>query len=202
MVTCQMSSIGAIDRGNWFGSEFTSSVASGKSQNPIPKIRIVFPSEETMLESSRLGDAMVILQEEYYNSKNKAEGWITVTALGNFNTKTSGHLILWELGLVVEFPAGLTILFPSTIICHRNVPIKPCETQASLTQFATGRLFHYADLEFKTDKKFKEVDLAAWKRLVKERKKVWATAVKNYSHYDSLQSDREIFLYGNTGEVA
>ena len=71
---------------------------------------------------------------EHYDSKNKAEGWIVVTALGEFDPKTGGHLIMRELGLVVQFPPGSTILFPSAIVRHGNIPVQPHETRASFTQ--------------------------------------------------------------------
>ena len=33
-------------------------------------------------------------------------GWCAVTALGDFDPTKGGHLVLWELDLVIEFPLG------------------------------------------------------------------------------------------------
>ncbi|KAJ7883792.1 hypothetical protein B0H13DRAFT_2537891, partial [Mycena leptocephala] len=41
---------------------------------------------------------------------------ILITALRRFNPDLSGHLILWDLKLVIRFPPGSTILIPSAII--------------------------------------------------------------------------------------
>ncbi|KAI0043347.1 hypothetical protein FA95DRAFT_1469723, partial [Auriscalpium vulgare] len=35
---------------------------------------------------------------------NVPYGWCAVTALGSYDHRRGGHLILWELGLVIEFP--------------------------------------------------------------------------------------------------
>ncbi|KAK0435336.1 uncharacterized protein EV420DRAFT_1653282 [Desarmillaria tabescens] len=61
---------------------------------------------------------------EHTDSGNLPFGWCSVTALGRFNPKQGGHLILWDLKLVIEFPPGSTILFPSAILRHSNTPIR------------------------------------------------------------------------------
>ncbi|KAJ7821426.1 hypothetical protein B0H14DRAFT_3471487 [Mycena olivaceomarginata] len=52
---------------------------------------------------------------------NLAFGWCAIQALGRFDATKGGHLILWDLGLVVEFPAGALILVPSA----DNRPFEP-----------------------------------------------------------------------------
>ncbi|KAJ3886728.1 hypothetical protein GG344DRAFT_69418 [Lentinula edodes] len=42
-----------------------------------------------------------------------------------------GHLVLWDLGLVIRFPPGSTILFPSSLITHSTIPIQEGETRAN-----------------------------------------------------------------------
>ncbi|KAJ7759858.1 hypothetical protein B0H14DRAFT_3511215 [Mycena olivaceomarginata] len=46
---------------------------------------------------------------------NLAWGWCAITALGNFDPDFGGHLILWDLGLVIHFQPGSTILIPSAL---------------------------------------------------------------------------------------
>ncbi len=33
-------------------------------------------------------------------------GWCSITSLGDFDPTKGGHLVLWELGLIIEFPPG------------------------------------------------------------------------------------------------
>ncbi|KAL7278946.1 hypothetical protein ACG7TL_006778 [Trametes sanguinea] len=44
---------------------------------------------------------------------NLPAGLCAITALGSFDHRLGGHLILWDLGLIIEFPPGATVLIPS-----------------------------------------------------------------------------------------
>ncbi|KAF8059318.1 hypothetical protein FPV67DRAFT_1426687, partial [Lyophyllum atratum] len=85
---------------------------------------------------------------------NLPYGWCAVTALGSFNPKLGGHIILWELGLIVEFPAGSTVLFPSAVVEHFNTPVQAHESRYSFTQYSAGGLFRWAEHGMKSDKDF------------------------------------------------
>ncbi|KAJ6542099.1 hypothetical protein DFH09DRAFT_1089428 [Mycena vulgaris] len=73
-----------------------------------------------------------------FDFANLAWGWCSVTALGNFNPDFGGHLILWDLRLVVRFPPGSTLLIPSALVRHSNVPIRAHESRSSITQYTAG----------------------------------------------------------------
>jgi hypothetical protein len=75
-------------------------------------------------------------------------GWCGITALGDFDPTRGGHLVLWSLKLIVEFPPGSTILVPSAAIAHSNVPIGRRETRYSFTQFSAGGLFRWVEQDF------------------------------------------------------
>ncbi|KAJ7654162.1 hypothetical protein B0H17DRAFT_1214488 [Mycena rosella] len=62
-----------------------------------------------------------------------------------------GHLVLWDLKLVIRFPPGSTILILSAILRHSNVLIQANETRYSFTQFTTAGLFCWVDNSFKSD---------------------------------------------------
>ncbi|THG92438.1 hypothetical protein EW026_g8473 [Hermanssonia centrifuga] len=47
----------------------------------------------------------------------------------NFDPKLSGHFILWELKLLIEFPAGSIIIIPSALFSHGNVGLQAGETR-------------------------------------------------------------------------
>ncbi|KAF9069539.1 hypothetical protein BDP27DRAFT_1142043, partial [Rhodocollybia butyracea] len=42
------------------------------------------------------------------DNHNLTFGWCAITALGNFDPEEGGHLILWDLGLVIRFPPSST----------------------------------------------------------------------------------------------
>ena len=86
------------------------------------------------------------------DSANLPFGLCGITALESFNPSAGGHLVLWELGLIVEFPPGSTILIPSSIVTHSNLPLSDPshETRFSFTQYASGELFRWVANGFRT----------------------------------------------------
>ncbi|KAJ7669094.1 hypothetical protein B0H17DRAFT_896597, partial [Mycena rosella] len=50
-------------------------------------------------------------------------GMCAVQALGEFDPTQGGHLVLWDLKLIIEFPPGALILLPSATMSHSNVPV-------------------------------------------------------------------------------
>ncbi|KAG6849818.1 hypothetical protein H0H93_004767 [Arthromyces matolae] len=77
-------------------------------------------------------------------------GLCAITALGDFNPQRGGHLILYGLRLIIEFPPGSTVLIPSGAVEHGNAPIGPDESRLSFTQYAAGGLFRWVAYGFKT----------------------------------------------------
>ncbi|KAI0039278.1 hypothetical protein FA95DRAFT_1612697 [Auriscalpium vulgare] len=55
---------------------------------------------------------------------NVPYGWCAVTALGDYDHMRRGHLVLWDLKLVIKFPPGSMILIPSAILTHSNTPVQ------------------------------------------------------------------------------
>ena len=79
-----------------------------------------------------------------------------VTAFGDFNPENGGHLILWECGLVIEFPPGSTILLPSAIISHSNIKIAQNERRYSFTQYTAGGIFRWVENGFQKADVFRD----------------------------------------------
>ncbi|RPD67975.1 hypothetical protein L226DRAFT_548703 [Lentinus tigrinus ALCF2SS1-7] len=79
----------------------------------------------------------------HLDQANLATGMCCVTALGDFDYRRGGHLILWDLGLVIQVPPGATYLIPSAILVHSNVDIGEKETRMSITQYSAGHLFSW-----------------------------------------------------------
>ncbi|KAF4618036.1 hypothetical protein D9613_012855 [Agrocybe pediades] len=82
---------------------------------------------------------------DHVDSANVAYGICAITALGSYDYTLGGHLVLFDLGLILEFPPGATILIPSSIFRHGNTPvIGPGAYRSSFTQYCAGGLFRWA----------------------------------------------------------
>ncbi|KAJ7176368.1 hypothetical protein C8R43DRAFT_1118887 [Mycena crocata] len=118
---------------------------------------------------------------------NLAWGWCAITALGEFDPDLGGHLILWDLRLVVRFPPGSTVLLPSALVRHSNVGIGPCERRASFAQYTAGGLFRWVRNGFKTDEVFEMTasreEMAA---RAEENASRWEEGVKMFSVIDDM----------------
>ncbi|PPQ76067.1 hypothetical protein CVT26_004586 [Gymnopilus dilepis] len=92
---------------------------------------------------------------EHTDAANVPYGLCAITAFGDFDPEKGGHLILFDLKLVIEFPPGSTILIPSSILRHGNTPIVgegAGSYRMSLTQYCAGGLFRWVSYGFKTAK--------------------------------------------------
>ncbi|KAJ7792420.1 hypothetical protein B0H14DRAFT_2931423 [Mycena olivaceomarginata] len=117
---------------------------------------------------------------------NLAFGWCAVQALGHFNPKTGGHLVLWDLKMVVEFPPGALILLPSATVAHSNIPVQPGEEHASFTQFSAGGIFRFVDNGCQTVKELAEDDPEEYERLMALRAARWEQGLSLLSTVDEL----------------
>ncbi|KAF7373695.1 hypothetical protein MSAN_00580500 [Mycena sanguinolenta] len=83
-----------------------------------------------------------------------AATWSVLTSLGRYVPLSGGHIIFWDLGLVVTFPPGASILIPTGVIRYSFIKFRPGEHRYSLLQWAgTGisRWFqngHHMDNDF------------------------------------------------------
>ncbi|KAJ7479920.1 hypothetical protein FB451DRAFT_1031381 [Mycena latifolia] len=117
---------------------------------------------------------------------NLSWGWCVITALGWFDPDLGSHLILWALKLIIHFPPGSTILIPSAISCHSNVPIGRDEIRYSFTQYTAGGLFRWIRNGFKTDEVFELTATHGEKRAhAQEAKGRWCEGVTMYSTVDN-----------------
>ncbi|KAF8220097.1 hypothetical protein L208DRAFT_1335778, partial [Tricholoma matsutake] len=84
-----------------------------------------------------------------------------ITNVGKFDSMRGGHLILWECGIVIEFPPGTSIIIPSAVISHSNLPIQPHEIRYSFMQYAAGGLFRWVEHGFQKEESYANGSLAA-----------------------------------------
>lgn len=86
------------------------------------------------------------------DSLNVTNGYCAIHPLGDYDHTTGGHLVLWDLKMAVEFPAGSTALIMSSLLFHSSLAVGPGEERSVFTQFCPEGLLRYADNGLKTDK--------------------------------------------------
>ncbi|KAJ7779983.1 hypothetical protein B0H16DRAFT_1300216, partial [Mycena metata] len=119
---------------------------------------------------------------------NLSWGWCAITALGWFDPDVGGHLILWDLKLVIRFPPGSTILLPSAIIRHSNVPVAAHERRYSFTQYTASGLFRWIRNGFRTEEAYESTVTSDEKRArQQENGGRWEKGVAMYSTLEDLR---------------
>ncbi|KAH9476139.1 hypothetical protein JR316_0011710 [Psilocybe cubensis] len=136
----------------WAKDLFDAYASNLKELHKDPGLKHVFPSSIFSAATYNLGPCTVCHRHKDFS--NLPYGYCAVTALGNFDPTQGGHLILWELGLVIEFPPGSTILLPSALISHSNVPISSNERRYSFTQYTAGGIFRWVAHKCQTKAKY------------------------------------------------
>ncbi|KAJ7748092.1 hypothetical protein B0H16DRAFT_1319991, partial [Mycena metata] len=117
---------------------------------------------------------------------NLAFGWCAVQALGDFDPTKGGHLVLWDLKLVIEFPPGALILLPSATVAHSNVPVADGEERVSFTQFSAGGIFRYVDNGCQTVEELQQNDPPEYERLTARMGARWEEGLNLLSTIDEL----------------
>ncbi|KAK7057365.1 hypothetical protein R3P38DRAFT_3168888 [Favolaschia claudopus] len=114
------------------------------------------------------GPATVTLP--HIDFRNLAWGWCAITALGDFDPDLGGHLVLWDLKLIIRFPPRRHHPYP---IRHPS-PLQP-------------GLFRWVYNGFRTDKdidKSAGTSAAEHERRKKDRARRWADGIKMYSVWE------------------
>jgi hypothetical protein len=112
-----------------------------------PTLKRNFPSTAFAAASFNFGP-----KTECYPHRDWANvswGQCAVTALGEYDADLGGHLVCWDLGLIVRFPPGSTIFIPSALVRHSNTPVAPHERRYSFAQYTPGGLFRWVGQGFK-----------------------------------------------------
>ncbi|TFK60591.1 hypothetical protein BDN72DRAFT_779221 [Pluteus cervinus] len=91
--------------------------------------------------SFNLGPSTVSL--EHTDAGNVGYGLCALVALGEFDYRAGGHLVLFDLGLMVQFPPGAVVLLPSGVLRHGNTPIQSNEERYSIAQYCAGGLLRW-----------------------------------------------------------
>ncbi|KAG9222001.1 hypothetical protein CCMSSC00406_0009209 [Pleurotus cornucopiae] len=119
---------------------------------------------------------------------NLAYGWCSITALGWFDHTKGGHLVLWDARVIIEFPAGSTILVPSSAILHSNISVQQDEERASFTQYCAGGIFRWVDNGCRTKAEFQRSDFSAYSRSMEDRAQGWQNGLRLFSTLEEMKS--------------
>ncbi|KAI0093363.1 hypothetical protein BDY19DRAFT_883127 [Irpex rosettiformis] len=130
----------------------------------------------------------------HLDEMNKANGICPIFNTGNFDPVRGGHLILPQLGIVVEFPPGTVMLIPSATLVHGNVAIQEHEERESITMYTAGGLFRWAKYGFRTEKDFSLQNPDGMAAELKDRKGRWMRAINQFSTPESIADDRVAVL--------
>ncbi|KAJ7044324.1 hypothetical protein C8F04DRAFT_990742 [Mycena alexandri] len=117
---------------------------------------------------------------------NLAFGWCAIQALGRYDATLGGHLVLWDLKLVVEFPHGALILLPSATVAHSNIPVRAGEERVSFTQFSAGGIFRYVDNGCQTVAELERKNPEEFARLSAQMASRWEEGLALLSTLDEL----------------
>ncbi|KAJ7126581.1 hypothetical protein C8R43DRAFT_897790, partial [Mycena crocata] len=112
-----------------------------------PYLRRLFPEAVSVFAACMFNFGPSTVTFPHVDAANLAWGWCCITALG-------GHLILWDLNLVIRFPPGSTIMIPSALLRHSNIGIQQGERRYSFTQFTAGGLFRWVNNGNRSDVTF------------------------------------------------
>ncbi|TFK60486.1 hypothetical protein BDN72DRAFT_779344, partial [Pluteus cervinus] len=151
-------------------------------------VNSVFPAT-----SFNLGPRTVSL--DHTDASNVGYGLCALVSLGNFDSTKGGHLVLFDLGLIVPFPSSSVALLPSGILRHGNTTIQPGEERYSIAQYCAGGLIRWVDYGYKTAtaltaKKAKAKRTAVLAALNGTHEERVRDALGLFSKVDELESDR------------
>ncbi|KAH7875496.1 uncharacterized protein C8R40DRAFT_1012648, partial [Lentinula edodes] len=111
-----------------------------------PELRANFPKTAFAATTFNLGP--LSFSPPHMDPDNRASSWCADTTMGPFDPDKGGHLVLWDLGLIIRFPPGSTILFPSALITHSTIPIQAHEARYVMIQYSSGGLFRWRNNGF------------------------------------------------------
>ncbi|KAE9383790.1 hypothetical protein BT96DRAFT_843342, partial [Gymnopus androsaceus JB14] len=125
----------------------------------------------------------------HVDAANLCFGWCAITALGNFDYTCGGHLILWDLGLYIRFPPGSTILIPSALLIHSNMPVSPGEERYLFIQYLSAGLFRWVENGFQSNQDF-NLCASTTKQLQRnaERRGRWGSGLRMFSKWADVQA--------------
>jgi hypothetical protein len=153
-----------------------------------PNLRRNFSATVSVFAAATLNFGPQTVTFPHLDFANLAWGWCTITALGDFDPNKGGHLILWDLKLIICFPPGSTILIPSALIRHSNTSIGSHKKRFSFTQYTPTGIFRFVANRFKSEKEVNSTEMSTEEPAVQvETQKIrWVEGLKMYQKCPSV----------------
>lgn len=131
---------------------------------------------------------------DHIDYNNLSHGLCALTALGAYDHTRGGHLILFGLKLVIQFPVGSTALIPSGCMSHGNTLIGEGEIRLSITQYAAGGLFRWVAYGFRSAKSLLKTAAGKLlkKKIDKDSGERWREGLAMFSTVGGLKADVEV----------
>ncbi|KAJ4474047.1 hypothetical protein C8J55DRAFT_433510 [Lentinula edodes] len=124
----------------------------------------------------------------HIDSKNDPCLPCAVTSGGKYNWKLGGHMVLWDFGVILEFPPGTTILLSSAFLRHSNIPVSKGETRVSVTQYSAGSIRQWLEYGGRTEEALLTEDPEAYAREMAKRNSRWKDTLDMYSTIEELKA--------------
>jgi hypothetical protein len=118
----------------------------------------------------------------------------TITSLGKYDADRSGALILFDLRLIIRFPAGSTVRICSGGMRHGNTAIHPDDSRASFIQYFSGGLKRHIDYGYRSEKYLAEKKPKELRRVLGHAADRACEAMDLFSTPASLDRDRQLLL--------
>ncbi|KAJ7203289.1 hypothetical protein GGX14DRAFT_570173 [Mycena pura] len=150
----------------------------------MPHLRRPFPKSVFACTAFNFGNSVWTFKHR--DVCNLPFGWCAIQSMGKFDATKGGHLVLWDLKLVVEFPAGALILLPSATMAHSNVPVQAGDERISFTQFTAGGIFRWLDYGGRTEAELEDEDPDEHARQMALKGARWEAGLALWSTIDEL----------------
>ncbi|THV07166.1 hypothetical protein K435DRAFT_742811 [Dendrothele bispora CBS 962.96] len=137
-----------------------------------PSLKRTFPNSQFASIRYNLKNAIDVPHRSF---SNLSFGRCGIFACGNYNYKKSGHVVLWDLGLVIEFPPGTVVFIPDALLLYSTTKISTTttsETRSLIMLYSDAALFRWVHNGGMTDRQFRE-------NASEELKKEWDECRKN-----------------------
>jgi hypothetical protein len=141
--------------------------------------RVIPAFENTAFATTTFNAGPLTRTIPHLDMMDAPDGQCAVSAFGNFDHRISGHMIIWDLKLILEFPPGYTILLPSGLFIHSNSAL--CgkdDKRYSITSYTGGALFRYRDHGFQYKNEASNKVIA---EVAKGRPKSYADILQKYT---------------------
>ncbi|KAK7031323.1 hypothetical protein R3P38DRAFT_3187038 [Favolaschia claudopus] len=122
--------------------------------------------------------------------------WCIITSLGIYDCRRGGHIILWDIGWILVFPPGASILLPPGLVRYSFVEVQPHESRYLLIQQAGSGIRRFFENGERRDVEF-AVEATRAEHVEREvkRRQAHLAAAESFERVDELPLGYCLFPY-------